>query len=153
MRKVFVVLLAAVMLAVPFMAAADEAADLKKKIVMDQKKLVVLENIEFTGDEAQKFWPIYTQYQDKLFANSKQYGELLAAYVKVYKTMTDTEALALIDEYYQLEQEHLAIMKQFTDDLKVILPGQKVLRYMQVENKMVAISRFELAKRIPMAAQ
>jgi len=151
MRRVFVVLLTAVMLIMPFMAAADETADLKKKIVMDQKKLMVIENMEFTAEEADKFWPLYEKYQEKLFNNSKQYGELIAAYASVYKTMTETDALTLVDEYYQVQEEHLAIMKQFSDELKVVLPGQKVFRYLQVENKIAAIARFELAKRIPMA--
>ncbi|SHO42660.1 hypothetical protein [Desulfopila aestuarii] len=151
MRKVLVILLATVMLTIPFMAAADEAADLKKKIVMDQKKLMVIENMEFSAEEADKFWPLYEKYQEKLFANSQQYAKLIAAYASVYKTMTDTEALVLVDEYYQVQEEHLAIMKQFSDDLKVALPGQKVFRYLQVENKIAAIARFEIAKRIPMA--
>lgn len=151
MRNMFVVLLAAMMLVVPFTATADDAADLKKKILMDQKKLVVIENMEFTEDEAVKFWPLYEKYQDKLFVSNKHYGELIAAYASVYNTMTETEALALVDEYYQIQEEHLAIMKQYADDLKAILPGQKVFRYLQVENKLAAISRFEIAKRIPMA--
>ena len=147
------VLLMALLQMVPSVALADEPADLKRKIVMDQQRLVVMENLEFSAEEAEKFWPIYQKYQEKLFANTKQHGELLAAYVNVYKSMTDTEALTLVDEYYQLQEEQMTIMKQFIDDLKVILPGQKVLRYMQVENRLAAVSRFELTKRIPMAAQ
>jgi len=151
MSKAVMTLLVGVMLVTPFLAAANETAELKKKIAMDQKKLMVIENMDFSPEEAGKFWPLYEKYQEKLFANSKQYGELIGAYASIYKTMTETEALVLIDDYYQIQEEHLAIMKQLADDLKVILPGQKVFRYLQVENKLSAIARFELAKRIPMA--
>lgn len=58
------VLLAVLFLTVPVLAMADDAADLKKKkIFMDQKKLVVIENMEFMEIEAVNFRPIYEKYQ------------------------------------------------------------------------------------------
>ncbi len=42
-------------------------------------------------------------------------------------------------------------MKKFTLDLEKVLPGKKVFRYLQVENKLEAIGRYELAKEIPLA--
>lgn len=153
MRNTIMVLLAILFFTVPVMAAADEKADLKKKIFMDKKKLVVLQNMEFTEDEAVKFWPLYEKYQEKIFVSKKQYSKLIASYTSAYKTMTETEALVLIDEYYKIQGDYLALMKQYADDLKVILPGQKVLRYIQVENRLDAVSRFQMANRIPMALE
>ena len=79
MRKIAVVLLATALLMAPLLAAADEAADLKKKLFMTQVKLVVTENLEFTPEEAAKFWPLFEKYREKIFANSKQAGDLISA--------------------------------------------------------------------------
>lgn len=151
MRKMAVVLLAAALLMAPLLAAADEAADLKKNLFMTQMKLVVTENMIFTPEEAAKFWPLFEKHQEKIFANSKQSGDLISAYISVHKTMTEVEALVLIDDYLEIQAEHVAILKEFADELKVVLPGQKVFRYLQIENNIDARTRFEIAKRLPLA--
>lgn len=56
----------------------------------------------------------------------------------------------LIDDYYRIQDDLLALMKRYADDLTTILSGQKVCRHLQVESKVDAISRFELAKGIPL---
>jgi len=78
MRNKITILLATLILLTPALALADEAAELQKKIFMDQKKLVVMENMEFTEQEAQQFWPIYEEHQEKLFKNSLQLAKVIA---------------------------------------------------------------------------
>ncbi len=151
MRKVLMIVMGFLLLVAPSMSMADEETDLKKKIYMDKKKLVVLQNMEFTEDEAAKFWPIYEAYQEKIFDVKMQYGKLVGSYVAVYKTLSESEALMLVDEYYQLEEQNLALMKEYAGELKTVLPGQKVLRYIQVENKLETISKVKTVQDIPMA--
>jgi hypothetical protein len=47
-----ITLMTILLLAAPLLAMADEAAELKKKIMFDEKKLVVMENMEFKEAEA-----------------------------------------------------------------------------------------------------
>lgn len=58
MHKKTIILLTILTLFIPTLALADDATELKKKIFMDQKKLVVMENMEFTDEEAKNFWPV-----------------------------------------------------------------------------------------------
>jgi hypothetical protein len=145
------ILLTILLLAVPFIAFADEALDLKKKIIFDQKKLVVMENMDFTDDEAKAFWSVYEKYQEELFQVSQRGATLILAYASVYQTLTDDQATKIIDEYYNIQDERLAIMKKMMVDVGKVLPGKKAFRYMQVESKLSAIARYELAKEIPLA--
>jgi hypothetical protein len=145
------ILLTILLLAVPFVAFADEALDLKKKIIFDQKKLVVMENMDFTDDETKAFWPVYEKYQEELFQVSQRGATLILAYASVYQTLTDDQATKIIDEYYNIQDERLAIMKKMMVDVGKVLPGKKAFRYMQVESKLSAIARYELAKEIPLA--
>jgi hypothetical protein len=50
--RIKTILLTLMLLVAPVLALADEALDLKKKIMFDQKRLVVMENMEFTEEEA-----------------------------------------------------------------------------------------------------
>ena len=151
MRNKITILLATLLLLTPALALADDAAELKKKIFLDQKKLVVMENMEFTEQEAQQFWPVYEKHQEELFKSSLQLVNVIASYASVYNEMKNDEALALLDEFQQAQKQRLDIFHQYATDLKKILPGTKVMRSLQVEYKLQAIARFEMAKGIPLA--
>ncbi len=149
--RIKTMLLSIVLLAVPFLAIAEEAMELKKKIMFDQKRLVVMENMEFTEAEGNAFWPVYEKYQEELFQVSQRGAKLILAYASAYQTLTDDQATKIIDEYYDIQDDRLALMKKMAVDVGKVLPGKKAFRYMQVENKLNAIARYELAKGIPLA--
>jgi hypothetical protein len=149
--RIKTILLTILLLAVPFLALAEESIELRKKIMMDQKKLIVMENVEFTEAEAKDFWPIFEKQQEKLFNVNQRGAKLILAYASAYQTLTDEQAVKIIDEYYDIQDDRLAVMKKMAADVGSVLPGKKAFRYMQVENKLTAIARYELAKGIPLA--
>ncbi len=150
MRIIIAVLLNFMLLAVPMLAIADGAMDQKKQLFIDQNRQMVLDNMKLTAEEAEAFWPVFGEYQDKIFRNWQEYGRVVKAYASVYQTMTNSEALTLIDEYYQVMDARQVLMKQYTDLLRDVLPGKKLFRYLQIVNKLDAIARFELSKEIPL---
>ena len=149
--RIKTILLVLMLVVAPVLALADEALDLKKKILFDQKRLVVMENMEFTEEEAAAFWPVYEKHQEELFQVNQRGAKLILAYASVYQTLTDDQAVKLVDEYYDVQDDRLAVMKKMAADVGKVLPGKKAFRYMQVESKLSAIGRFELAKGIPLA--
>ena len=149
--RIKTILLALMLLVAPVLALADEALDLKKKILFDQKRLVVMENMEFTEEEATAFWPVYDKHQEELFQVNQRGAKLILAYASVYQTLTDEQAVKLVDEYYDIQDDRLTVMKKMAVDVGKVLPGKKAFRYLQVESKLSAIGRYELAKEIPLA--
>ena len=149
--RIKTILLTLMLLVAPVLALADEALDLKKKIMFDQKRLVVMENMEFTEEEATAFWPVYEKHQEDLFQVNQRGAKLILAYASVYQTLTDEQAVKLVDEYYDIQDDRLTVMKKMAVDVGKVLPGKKAFRYLQVESKLSAIGRYELAKEIPLA--
>jgi hypothetical protein len=149
--RIKTILLTLMLLVAPVLALADEALDLKKKIMFDQKRLVVMENMEFTEEEAAAFWPVYEKHQEELFQINQRGAKLILAYASVYQTLTDEQAVKLVDEYYDIQDDRLTVMKKMAADVGKVLPGKKAFRYLQVESKLSAIGRYELAKEIPLA--
>ena len=145
------ILLTVLMLAVPFFALADETLELQKKIMFDQKRLIVMNNMTLTEAEAKAFWPVYEQHQEDLFRVNQRGAKLILAYASAYQTMTDDQAVKLIDEYYDIQDDRLVVMKKLVAAVDKVLPGTKAFRYMQIESKLSAIGRYELAKGIPLA--
>jgi hypothetical protein len=135
--------------------AADKAADnmeiLRDKIKAD-KKLVVAANMELTEPEAKAFWPIYDDYQKDLEKTNERIGALLKSYATDYndKTMTDDKAKKLIDESLAVDQDELKLRSSYVTRLSKVLPATKVARYLQIENKIRSVLRYELASVVPL---
>lgn len=148
--KMAVVILAYVVGA-PFLAQADEAMELQRQILLSEKKLAVLQNMELTASEKEAFWPVYDQYQDELFNVNRKTGQLVMKFAKAYQSLTDDQARELMGEYVKIEKERVKLKESYIKKFEKVLPAKKVMRYLQVENKIDAIARYELAKGVPLA--
>ena len=145
------ILLTILLLATPLLAMGEDTNAMRKQIMMDQKKLIVMENINLDEAEANAFWPVFEKHQEVLFQVNQRTAKLILAYASAYQTLTDEQAVKLIDEHFDIESDRLEAMKKLAADVKKVLPGKKAVRYLQVETKLAAIGRYELAKEIPLA--
>src|SRR6476469_2865270 len=71
------------------------------------KKLIVSQYMALTESEAQKFWPVYDEYQKDLQSSNERLLNLLQSYATEYKnkSMTDEKAKKLLDEWLAFEQD------------------------------------------------
>ena len=136
-------------------AAQDKAADnmqiLREKIKAD-KKLLVAGNMELTESEAKGFWPVYEGYQKDLAGINQRIGKLIESYAADYRanTLTDEKAKKLIDELVAIEQAEAGLKTSYVPKLSKVLPPKKVARYLQIENKIRALVKYELAGGVPL---
>ena len=149
--KTIATLVILTMLLLPFVCLADETDDLRKKIMFDQKKLLVMENVEFTKDEGDAFWPLFDKLQEELFVVNQRSAKLILAYASVYETLTDDQAAKIVNEYFATRRERTAIFDEYVQQMLKVLPTKKVFRYVQVENKLEVMARYEIAKEVPLA--
>ena len=139
----------------PLGRAQDKPADnmqiLRDKIRAD-KKLVVAANMELTEAEAKGFWPIYDQYQKDLAKLNQRIVNLLDGYADDYrnKSLTDDKAKKLIDQALAIEQAEANLKSTYAPKLGKVLPVRKVARYLQIENKIRAVIKYDLAAGVPL---
>ena len=153
-----VVLLIAVFLITPAFAQnapADKPADnmeiLKAKIKAD-KKFIVGQNMELTESEAKNFWPVYEAYQKDLDVLNKRVGAMIKSYADAWntQTMNNEKAKKMVDEMLAIKADDVKLMKSYVPKLSKVLPAVKVARYLQIENKIRAMVKYELAEGIPL---
>ena len=139
----------------PLRAAQDKPADnmqiLRDKLKAD-KKLLVASNMELTESEAKGFWPIYDQYQKELQKINQRMAKVLESYADDNrgKSLTDDKAKKLIDEAVSVEQAEANIKSTFAPKLSKVLPVKKVARYLQIEKKIRAVVRYDIAQGVPL---
>ena len=130
---------------------ADDMQILIEKIKAD-KKLLVAANMELTESEAKGFWPVYEAYQKDLIAINQRIASLIESYAAEYqaKTLTDEKAKKLTDELVAIGKAEAELQASYVPKLRKVLPPKKVARYLQIENKIRAAVKYELAKAVPL---
>jgi hypothetical protein len=133
--------------------AEDKPADnmqlVKEKIKAD-KKLFVGDNMQLTEKEAKAFWPVYESYQKDMGKLNDRLLKLIEDYAQNYETMTNQAAQSLTNKYLVLEGERVRMLQSYVPKVSKAVGIKKAARYMQLENKINAIVRFELAANIPL---
>ena len=155
MKLINAVILCIAALAAPAFAQ-DKPADTNMQILLDKvkadKKLVVAANMDLNEGEGKVFWPIYDAYQKELQAINDRLGKTILAYADAYnkKALTDDLAKQLTNDALGIDQDELTLRKTYAAKLNGVLPAMKVARYIQIENKIRAAIRFDLAAGIPL---
>ena len=152
LRIVLIALVAA--LAAPA-AAQDKGTSnmeiLRQKVKAD-KKLVVALNMGITEAEGKAFWPIYDAYQKDLEQINERLAKTIVAYAEAYNKgpVPNETAKKLLNETLAIEEAEVALKRSYASKLEAALPAAKVARYIQIENKIRALVRYELADKIPL---
>jgi hypothetical protein len=151
--RILIVLIAAA-IAAPVIAQDKGSMNmqiLREKIKAD-KKLVVAKNMDLSETEAKAFWPIYEAYQKELDEINARLARAITAYAEAYKKgpLPNNVAMHLIDEALTIEEAETKLKRSYVPKLNTALPAAKTARYLQIESKIRALVRMELADNIPL---
>ena len=154
--KPFIVCAVAVIVMWVSPAFADNAQTTNMQILIDKvkadKKLLIASNMDLTDQESKEFWPLYQDYQNDLEQLNRHLAGLLDEYAKAYNKGGVPEDLAkdLINEALKTEGAEVKMRREYAEKLIKVLPATKVARYLQMENKIRAAIKFDLAANIPL---
>jgi hypothetical protein len=132
--------------------AATDAAKIQKlreRIRTDHKALVA-ENLPLTDVEAKAFWPVYAKCHEKLDAANRRSNRAILDYVNGESGMTDARATQIAKDMLAADAEETRARKACYDGAAKVLPGKKAARFLQIENKIRALTRFDAAVAIPL---
>ena len=128
---------------------------LKEKVKAD-KKLIVAANMNLTDAEAKGFWSLYDGYQKELEQINQRLVTTIKGYADAFNAgkgeISDDQAKKLLAEALAVEESEVKLRQSYAAKLGKVLPATKVARYLQIENKIRAIVKFELAAQIPLVS-
>ena len=132
-------------------AGNTEMELLSEKIKADKKLLVGI-NMSLTNEEARDFWPVYEAYQKELQTVNLELGELIVEFAEAYAKgpIPNETAKQIRNDVLVLEEKEVKLKRTYGDKMEKVIPAWKVMRYMQIESKIRAVIKFELARQIPL---
>ena len=146
--------LAIMMVAMPALALGAGKTDMEllaEKVKADKKLLVGI-NMSLTNEEARDFWPVYDAYQRELQTVNLELGELIVEFAEAYAKgpIPNKTAKQIRNDVLVLEEKEVKLKRTYGDKMEKVIPAWKVMRYMQIESKIRAVLKFELARQIPL---
>ncbi len=137
-------------------SVAQSAEDTNMEILLQKvkadKKLLVAGNMGLTDDDGKKFWPLYEEYQKELEHLNHKLGKTIKEYANAFNQgpLSNEEAKRLMDEALAVEEAETKLKRTYADKIGKVLPAAKTARYIQIENKIRAMLKAELAQDIPL---
>ena len=129
---------------------SDNYLEVMRSALKTEKKAMIAEVMTFTQEESDVFWPLYNEFQEKLYAANTKYVKIVNEFAENFNSMTDEKALELMKRVNSYDTEILKLKKTYNKKFSKILPPTKVLRYFQAENKIDVLIDFEMASYIPL---
>lgn len=91
--------------------------------------------LNLTSGEAEKFWPIYNDYQKQRNSLQQDRRELIRDFNQNESTLSDKELMEIGDKLINTFSEESEMAQTFHKKLKEVFPPAKVIRYYQAENQ------------------
>jgi hypothetical protein len=113
---------------------------------------VIANNMNLTDAESKGFWPVYDAYQNDLYQINQRLAKVINDYALAYNkgAVLDDTAKSLLNESIAIEQAEVTLKQSYVPKLIKVIPAAKAARYIQLENKIRAIIRYQLADAIPL---
>ena len=135
---------------VTLLAQTDDEMQLIRDAAKVNKKLIITDNMNLTEEEAKNFWPVYDDYQKALATLYERTGKAIKDFAENYNSLSDEEANTILNESIAIQEDRLKLKRSLLPNFNKVLPAKKVARYYQIENKLDAILKYELARGIPL---
>jgi hypothetical protein len=130
--------------------AQGDMADVREAMRASKRALVAA-NLELTDAEAKAFWPLYVRYQKDLLATHQSLFQVVEEDTLQAVKLTDEKALGLVQRYLAAEAARIQVRTAYLKEISQVLPGLKVARFYQIENKVDAVIGYGMAMRVPLA--
>jgi hypothetical protein len=121
-----------------------------RKVINDRRNTALAYNMSFTQQEKEKFWPIYREYREAMGKVGDKRVAVIVDYAEHMNSMTEARAKQLLDQSFAVQKETIKVKERYVRKFRKVLPETKVVRLMQVENRMDAMIDLKLAEGIPL---
>lgn len=107
----------------------------------------ITNELDLTPEEAQVFWPVYNEYQNKLKALKKERRQQILDKWKHRENMSETEIDKSLDQFLEYQQQETELEKTYIQKFRKLLPLKKVAQLIVVEERFKLHILKELKKR------
>ena len=106
----------------------------KKEKVEAMRIGFLTQKLDLTPEEAQKFWPVYNEFQKKREELHKKRREETKNAKQNVDSLSDKQVEAIVDGEMSFRQKNLDLEKEYHGKFKSVLPIKKVAKLYRAED-------------------
>lgn len=111
------------------------AQDGRKEKIEALKVGFITQELNLTTEEAQKFWPVFNQYEDAMHKLRESRKSELDNMRDNFDSMSDADVSKAIDNELAFQQQELDLRKKYVSEFRKVLPTKKVARLLRAEQQ------------------
>ncbi|WP_426429876.1 sensor of ECF-type sigma factor [Winogradskyella sp. HB-48] len=120
-------------LLISFTGFAQRNGEIQEKIKA-QKIAFITDKLELTSEEAQQFWPIYNEFEDKVEKIKSE--DLRPLKIEMRQgNVSDKRANEILEKLIKAEDEMHNAKQELIVDLKKVLPAKKIIMLQVAEDQ------------------
>jgi hypothetical protein len=151
MKKNILISIMFLMPALMLIAQQGPGPEGKREKIKALKVAYITEQLQLTPEEAQRFWPVYNEFDQKRHALEIEIAGQPVDKRPDIALMTDAEVDQFIQEKFNREEQVLDLKREYYVKFKEVLPVKKVFRLWEAEIgfKRLLLERLQEDQRPP----
>jgi hypothetical protein len=114
-----------------------------------QKREIIAETMELTVEQAEIFWPIYTEYETELNNISGERLELIKDFADNYYNLTNEASDRLAGKKHELDVKRTNLLWKYYNKFKSELNPIDAAMYYQVESQLLMLIDVQVSGEVP----
>jgi hypothetical protein len=124
--------------------------ELLRSDVKTEKKALITEVMQFSEEDASKFWPIYKEYEFELDKLGDKRIAFIKEYAENYQKMTDVKADEIMQSAFNYQEERLDLKKDLYKSLKEKLSPSQAAKFIQLEHQIQLLIDLQINSELPL---
>lgn len=110
--------------------------------------------MKLTAAEAEKFWPVYRNYEKELAGVGDRKLALIREFMAHHRagTLDDNNSKAMAEQWLANVQDRLDLWKKYHQQISDAVSPMRAAQFLQVENQMAIFVDLNIASEMPMVA-
>jgi len=150
MRKL-ILILALILTTSVFAQNVDDFIQLLKSDVQSDKIAIITETMNFTEEQSEIFWPIYTDFSTALSKLADKRIANIKSFAANYDSLTADKANELIENSFEYQKDRLNLNEEYYGTFAEALGPIVAAKYMQLEHQIQLIIDLSINSNLPLA--
>jgi len=119
------------------------------------KVQIVNRIMKLSADDAQKFWPIYRDYENELGKQAVNRAEFIAEFVQSNKdgTFDNTRAKDMAKRYFKAQRARYDLLEKYHRKIEKALSSVQAAQFLQIENQINIFIDMTIAAEMPLVGE
>ena len=112
--------------------ALSQQIDEAREKIESARIALITERLELTPSQAEKFWPVYREYQERLNSLRMEFRQAQGGVRK--DNLSEEESRKMVELGLQLKEQQLSLEKTYSDRLSKIITNRQLLALRKAED-------------------